>query len=53
MCLVQTWFRYPRDAVASPLEPDKIDLPESATKWLKYIKEINKVALSQLDVRNY
>ncbi|KAF3420074.1 hypothetical protein E2986_06005 [Frieseomelitta varia] len=48
---VQTWFRYPRDAVASPLEPDKIDLPESATKWLKYIKEINKVALSQLDLK--
>ncbi|KAK1131331.1 hypothetical protein K0M31_017618 [Melipona bicolor] len=48
---VQTWFRYPRDAVVSPLEPDKIDLPESATKWLKYIKEINKVALSQLDLK--
>ncbi|CAD1478677.1 unnamed protein product, partial [Heterotrigona itama] len=48
---VQTWFRYSRDTIASPLEPDKIDLPESATKWLKYIKEMNKVALLQLDLK--
>ncbi|XP_003393846.1 28S ribosomal protein S29, mitochondrial [Bombus terrestris] len=48
---VQNWFRYARDTIASPLEPDKLDLPESAVKWLKYIKHLNNVSLSQLDLK--
>lgn len=50
--LVRNWFRYARDTTASPMESDKLDLPESATKWLKYIKQLNNVSLSQLDVSN-
>ncbi|XP_068970537.1 small ribosomal subunit protein mS29 isoform X1 [Bombus flavifrons] len=48
---VQNWFRYARDTTASPLESDKLDLPISATKWLKYIKQLNNVSLSQFDLK--
>ncbi|XP_003702346.1 mitochondrial ribosomal protein S29 [Megachile rotundata] len=48
---ISTWYRFPLEVQESPLIPGQLDLPQEAVSWLKYFSTLNKLALSQYDLK--